>query len=353
MKTLPRFVPFALFALLVAAAPVRAQYGAVEGTVKGMDGKPIAGAQIVLERTDIKGRYEVKTDKKGYYFYMGLPSGPSTRYKLQLFREGQMLWEISGVSIPTGEYRRIDIDLVKERQQQATQMTEAQKQQVEEMKKEQEKAKNLEDHFGLGMGYIKEKQYAQAITEFEAAAALDPEQFAVWANLAQAYVGANRIDKAIEAYEKSVTLKPEEAGVYNNLGTLYVKKGRLEDAKQAFTKAATLDPPHAATYYFNLGATLVNLGQMKDAAEPLRKTLELEPTRAAAYYWLGVCLYAGADSKIEGGVVKTVLQPGTVEAFEKYLELEPNGQYAADARQNLQLIETQVPAIVNIRKKKK
>lgn len=349
MKATIRMFPamLVMVGLLVAVQPLVAQHGAIEGAVKGVDGNPLVGAVIVIERTDMKGRWEVKTNKKGAYIQMGLPSRPA-RFKLSLYWQEKPVWYQDGVMVSTGEFTRIDIDLAKER----AQMPAEQKAQEEEIRTEEEKAKNLQEHFNLGLEYLKQKQYTQAISQFESAAEIDPQQYAVWGNLAQAYSGANQTDKAITAYEKAIALKPEEAGFHNNLGGLYVKAGRFDQARQAFEKAATLDPGKAATYHFNLGATLVNQGAMKEAVEPLRKALELDPNRAVAHYWLGVCLYAVAESKIEGGVVKTVLQPGTVEAFEKYLELEPNGAHAAEARANLQVIEVQVPASVKTKKKK-
>jgi protocatechuate 3,4-dioxygenase beta subunit len=45
----------------------------LEGHVKGTDGQPVKGALIKLQRTDIKGHYQVKSDKKGHWFYTGLP----------------------------------------------------------------------------------------------------------------------------------------------------------------------------------------------------------------------------------------------------------------------------------------
>ena len=52
-----------------------AQITTVEGDVKGIDGKPVQNAQIKITRTDIKGNYDTKTNKKGHYIYMGLPMG--------------------------------------------------------------------------------------------------------------------------------------------------------------------------------------------------------------------------------------------------------------------------------------
>ncbi|MGH9853731.1 MAG: carboxypeptidase-like regulatory domain-containing protein, partial [Blastocatellia bacterium] len=58
------------FASLTAAA----QVGRLEGDVVKADTKePIAGAEVQIERTDIKGSYPVKTDKKGHFLHAGVP----------------------------------------------------------------------------------------------------------------------------------------------------------------------------------------------------------------------------------------------------------------------------------------
>jgi hypothetical protein len=60
---------------LLFAASCFAQTVAIEGTVLGDDGKPLQGAEIKIERIDIKGNWKTKTDKKGHYFYGGLQGG--------------------------------------------------------------------------------------------------------------------------------------------------------------------------------------------------------------------------------------------------------------------------------------
>ncbi len=66
----------ALFAgaFLLLAGAAKAQVTAVEGVVTGAEG-PIKGAVVKFDRTDMKGHYEVKTDKKGHYGHYGLPIG--------------------------------------------------------------------------------------------------------------------------------------------------------------------------------------------------------------------------------------------------------------------------------------
>src|SRR5688572_33167702 len=73
---LKRASMFVALALVVTASAF-AQNGPIEGTVKvkGADGvaKPVEGATVTIYRTDIKGQWEVKTDKAGRYVRLGMP----------------------------------------------------------------------------------------------------------------------------------------------------------------------------------------------------------------------------------------------------------------------------------------
>ena len=93
---------------LVFALTGWAQTASFEGTVKGTDGKPLPGAQVKIERQDVKGNYNVKTDKKGHYFYGGLPLG---NYKITVAADGQDRDSRNGVRTKVGETTDISFDL--------------------------------------------------------------------------------------------------------------------------------------------------------------------------------------------------------------------------------------------------
>lgn len=355
MKRRQQFLGVLILALgVLAAVPARAQIGTLEGVIKDENGNPMPGITVEIDRTDIHQVFTLTTDKDGHYIHSGLPAGSQTRYTVRILKNGVQLYQLANVSVPVGEVRNLDIDLQKEKELQRQSMSEEEKKQLEEMKKKIQSGKELQAHFNQGIALLQQKQYDQAITEFEAAEEIDPKQPAVWANLAQAYGGADQVDKGIEAYQKAIELEQDpkqQAGLYNNMGQLYIKANRADDAKAAFEKAANVNPADAGIYYFNLGVTFYNHNDCKSAVDPLKKATEVDPQRADAWYWLGVCLYSTAETKVEGGEVKTVLTPGTVESFEKYLELAPSGSHAEETKQYLQVIEATVPASVRVKKK--
>jgi tetratricopeptide (TPR) repeat protein len=341
-----------------------AQITTIEGDVKGEDGKPIVKAEIRIIRTDIKGSYPTKTDKKGHYLYMGLPMGT---YDVQVVIDGKVRDAQKGVRTRPGDPLPVNFDLKAAQQDQAAVQQQMQKavetgQMTDDMKRglskeqiaEREKAikdaadKNkkrneLNQAFNDGMAAMQAKQYDVAVTSFEKAAENDPTQTVVWAQLGDAHIklaegktGPDfdaQVQKAIESYNKAVELKPDDPATHNNFALALGKAKKYPEMQAELKKAAELDPPNGGKYYYNLGAMLVNAGQGEPAGEAFKKAIELTPTYADAYYQYGVTLVGQA--KIDTATGKITPVPGTVEAFQKYLELAPTGQYAQPAKEML------------------
>ena len=80
--------------VLLTALTAWAQTTTLEGNVKDPGGQPLKGAVIKLDRTDIKGHYQVKSDKKGHWLYTGLPFGT---YDVSCEVAGNVADKVSGV----------------------------------------------------------------------------------------------------------------------------------------------------------------------------------------------------------------------------------------------------------------
>src|SRR5262245_37009344 len=74
---------------------LQAQTMTLSGTVLDEKGQPLQGAQVKIDRTDMKGAYKVKTDKKGNYLYAGLPY--TGVYNVTLEVNGKDVDRIQGV----------------------------------------------------------------------------------------------------------------------------------------------------------------------------------------------------------------------------------------------------------------
>ena len=338
------------------------QTAAFEGDVKGEDGKPLVKVTVHLDRTDIKGNYKVNTDKKGHYYYGGLP--PSGIFKIWVEVDGKERDSMDNVHAGLGDAKKIDFDLSKTAKSNAEKNAdlrktiesggELTKEQTRDMTPEQKAAlekkikdaqatmaknKALNDAFGAGKTALDAKQYNVAIENFEKAKAMSPEQNVIWGNLGDAYGGAAKtktgadqqamLEKGIESYKKAIELKPDDAAYHNNYALLLAQEKKSEEALVELTKAAQLDPPSAGKYYFNGGAVLVNLGQNEAAGAMFKKAIEADPEYAEAHYQFGLSLYAKAVTANDG---KIVPPDGTKEEFQKYLELAPTGPNAETAK---------------------
>jgi tetratricopeptide (TPR) repeat protein len=78
-----------------------------------------------------------------------------------------------------------------------------------------------------------------------------------------------------------------------------------------------------------MGALLVNGGQSEAAGEEFKKSIDADPKYADAQYQYGVYLASKATTDATG---KIKAEPGTIEALQKYLELKPDGSFAASAK---------------------
>src|SRR6516164_611061 len=116
--------------LVVAAAGVCllalssfAQITAIEGDVKGEDGAPAVNAVVKILRTDIKGNYKCNTNKKGHYFYNGLPLGT---YNITVEVGGKEMDGVNGVRTRLGDPTPVNFDLQKIAQQRSAKNAAAQ-----------------------------------------------------------------------------------------------------------------------------------------------------------------------------------------------------------------------------------
>ena len=351
-----RTVIFPALGTLLCAIAGFAQTSALQGDVKGEDGAPLKGALIKIDREDIKGHYQVKTDKKGHYFYGGLPLG---QYKVTLEVDGKEIDFVDKVHTHPGDPQDFNFDMqamAKKRQalnaaadsgnlskDQARGMSAEEKAAFEKANKERSemKAKNkaLNDAFNAGKEAANAKQYDVAIAQFTKATEMAPDQSVIWANLGDAEINLSKtktgadhddaLNKGMEAYKKTLELKPDDAGVHNNYALALAQSKKFEEAQAELAKAAQLDPPSAGKYYYNLGALLVNNGQIEPAGEAFKKAIDADPKYADAQYQYGLYLIGKAKLTTDG---KYEPVPGTREAFQAYLDLRPDGKDAESAK---------------------
>ncbi|MGE0126803.1 MAG: carboxypeptidase regulatory-like domain-containing protein [Blastocatellales bacterium] len=249
---LPVLAGFSLIAL--ASLTASAQVGRLEGDVVKADTKePIVGAEVQIERTDIKGSYPVKTDKKGHFLHAGVPfvgtytimvSAPgcqpdfaqgirgsqSEPLKFEL-RAGDgkklTLADVKGIqaNAPKGGQQMSAAD-----QKKAQEEYEKKRAEIEaKNKKAMAEHENMKKFFEQGQQLAANKDYSGAITAYNEAGKLDAEQQAIWANLALAYY-----NRGVTNYNES-TKDPSKRDP---------AKQDFSDAVNAISKALALVEPN-------------------------------------------------------------------------------------------------------------
>jgi tetratricopeptide (TPR) repeat protein len=348
-----------VFATFLTYFPAFAQItGGLMGKCIGQGGTPLAGYVIRIDRRDVHWTNKTKTNKKGEYVYIGLQPGD---YSITILSpDGRDLYS-ENHRVGIGDPTEVNLDMGKA-------MQEAQKAQeanpeYQKQIAEQKQTANLKTMFDQGRALYAQKQYTDAAAVFEKALPLakDKNQLIVLGQLADTWAKAAGVennpdtrkqdqDKALDYYNKDLALEPNDASLHNNLGSLYAEMGKSEDAAAEFKKAADLDPLHASGYYYNLGAIMVNKGQMDAAATALKKATDIDPTNAMAWYWYGTALMGKVEVKPDGTMVPV---PGTIEAFQTYLKLQPNGPNAATAQASIDALQGKESLEYKSNKKKK
>jgi tetratricopeptide (TPR) repeat protein len=343
---------FAVFAVPKAAAQN------VGGTIIDFDGKPWADLPVKI-KSDQGAVQETKTDANGKYVFSNLRPGKYTVtvQPPQVKEPFNTVIEVhTGNEVPPVSWNFKEI-LEKQNPEAAAQM----KKQAEE----KNKFAAMKQHFEQGNALLEQERAAkadlskapadqkdaakakladlsnQAVAQFQeaqkSAPEKDPNIHLFWARMGEAYDLAGRNDDAANAYQQAITLKPDNAGYYNNLGNVLARAGKIDEAKAAYTKSAELDPTNAALAWRNFGISLYQAGRMTEAIEPLQKATQLDPKNAQGWYLLGTCMVADPSIyKQVGDKIEVTPKPGTAEAFQKAIELDPNGPIGAQAKQGLE-----------------
>jgi Carbohydrate binding domain/Tetratricopeptide repeat len=96
------------------------------------------------------------------------------------------------------------------------------------------------------------EQSAAALTEYEKAVALSPNDYRLWMTLGIACGQAGELEKAEPALRQAVALAPYYAYPHWYLGNLLVRSGRYEEAFAELQKASDADPEEFRSQLFNL-----------------------------------------------------------------------------------------------------
>ncbi|PNU20751.1 hypothetical protein C2E25_05915 [Geothermobacter hydrogeniphilus] len=122
----------------------------------------------------------------------------------------------------------------------------------------------------------------QNIKMLEAVVAKDPANRNAWVQLGNTYFDTQQPMKAIEAYGKALEIDGNDPNVLTDQGIMFRQLGWYDRAIDNFEKATAIDPNHSQSYY-NLGVVYrYDLKDFPKAIEAWQKFLDLNPTGQGA-----------------------------------------------------------------------
>jgi predicted Zn-dependent protease len=327
--------------------------GSLHGHAQDPAGTPLANVQIQVSTDGKNALYTFNSDASGNY--KGDNIKPGT-YVVTMFVKGpndanyKAVDRFESVKIEAGANATQDFDL--SRPEYIKKLSPEEQKQLADMKsknagimKENSQVKNLNADLATARQDIKDKKFDDAATLMQKDTTAKPDAGVLWVELAIAQNGLKKYDdaivsakKAIDANAASKKPSPEiEGAAQNTLGEAYAGKNQIPDATAAYDAAAKAQPANAGMYYSNEAIVLAKSGSNADAvAAAADKAIAADPSKPVPYYLKGQALIAKAT--VDPKTNKIVAPPGCEEAYEKYLQLDPNGPMAADAKNILEQI---------------
>ena len=380
MSTMKRRAVLSLalvFAVSLVAAPLAAQdwagRGRAEGIVKDEEGNPVAGVKVTLhlpERPDT-GPDSLETNDAGRWSILGLSGG---NWVVVLEKDGFMTSEGSFRVNEFGRTKPLEVTLQRssfsaigtgqqlfdegrfaearaEFESVLPHMDETQQAQLraligntyyeegnytaaraayQEALPALSAGEQTSIRLRLGDTYLREEQYDAARAEYEKTLeGLGPEgQLQVLFAIARTYDEEGDRDQAISTMERALEIAPDNVQALQLIADLLGRAGR-EDEAQTYLDRVPAEAELPADMLLNQGIRYYNQGEMDKALANFDRVIQQNAQAADAYYYRGL-VYLG---KTENDQARA--------DFEKLLELDPESQYAGDAREFLQYLESQ------------
>ncbi len=134
------------------------------------------------------------------------------------------------------------------------------------------------DAYGqLGLAYYRQKQYKEALKNYNTALQYDSKDAKIYSNMGVIYFENGDLKKAEEVYLMAVKLDPRYIDARRNLGSVYAQTKRFDLAITQFSKGLEYDPKNAVLYLY-LGYAYRDKGDNNQAKKHLEKAYQLDPS---------------------------------------------------------------------------
>jgi tetratricopeptide (TPR) repeat protein len=411
-RTIPLWLGLLAFALLPALAETpKGPTGKIHGHITNPAGAPQSGGTVNMigvtaasgpglsGKSVDKGSFPV--DANGDYSGDVEPGNYDVVYRSPGTPADKVTDRFDNIKILTGHDVVQDFDMT--RKEYVDKLTPEERKQLEELRKKNSEAmkaneiiKGLNADLKLATQDFKDADTAQAAaqqalgagasrsdieakeaeikvakyTEIETMMLKDtgakPDASVLWAQLGQAQLGLGRVKNDAKKYEDAITAfkkvieleavskKPNlstQGVAHAGIGEVYARTGKIPEANAAFDEAAKVDPAQAVFFLKNEMVIFFQTSNADAQVAAADAVIKADPTVALAYYLKGNGLVG--KSTVDPKTNKLIPPPGCQEAYEKYLQLAPTGQYAGDVKSILTSLQATLPANVTAKPSKK
>ena len=182
------------------------------------------------------------------------------------------------------------------------------------------------EEYKQGEAAFKNKDWNGAISAFEAAVSQNADLFASYYYLGWAYKSVSNPAKSAGSFAKFVEKAPADDSAAEMVtvatreaGTGYARAKKYPEAMPFLSKAAASKPSDTEVQFF-LGVAQIQTGDEAAADKTFSKVIQLQPNLDRAYYYAGLIAFKAERWDV------------AKERVSKYLELKPDGPFAADCQ---------------------
>ena len=153
-----------------------------------------------------------------------------------------------------------------------------------------------EARYNLGIAYLNDEQYHEAIPEFEAVIQLDPDYINAYCGLGRAYLELNDLDKAERSTLTALKLNPDNPSVKDlseSITSTHYEKGitlleskNYQESVTTFQKVIQLDTNYKDTNYY-LGRSFLGLKDYAKAVDALQSSISSNIIYDDIHYLIG------------------------------------------------------------------
>jgi tetratricopeptide (TPR) repeat protein len=325
--------PIFIVAVLIsfAAAPAQAQ-SLTRGKVVDSAGKPVADAVVTFVAQFVNLSRTAKTDAKGEYLIIGLPSG---QFAITATKDGVGTAKLSQ-TIKQGQNDPLQFTLKPEAPAGGAGGGSIVGAPAAGADAESKKAAiALQALAKAGSDALDAGNNDGAIAAYTDVVAKAPTCGDCYFNLGMAYSNKKQWAEAEAAFKKALEIKPDNGRAHTQLASIYNVQKKFDLAAESSALAAKYsasDPAGGgnAEALYNQGVTLFNGAKFTEAKAAFEGATKADPKMALAHYQLGMTALNLGDFNL------------AVSSLETYLQLDPSGPKAAEVKASLPALQTMV-----------